>query len=86
MNVSILFSVDSLLPPSGYYSETPSMKYYGARALTSPSGDGVILQSNKHLFKLDCDQNSCQWSQMEQELDSPVILAVMSYLPEGYTC
>lgn len=77
------------LPRSGYYdssSNYPTVKYFGARALTSPSGDGVIVQSNKHFFELQCDQNDCDWIQLDQELDTAVRHAVMSYLPEGYTC
>ena len=74
------------MPASGYYSYKASWKYYAARALTSPSGDGVIVQSNKHFFLLQCDQNDCDWIQMNQELDTAVRHAVMSYLPEGYTC
>merc|ERR1739842_197170 len=70
------------LPASGYYSSISSWKYWGARALTSPSGDGVIVQSNKYLFQLQCDQNDCDWIQLDQELDTAVQFAIMSYLPE----
>ena len=71
------------LPASGYYNY--SSKYWGAQALPSPGGYGVILQSQAYLFELTCDSTGCTWTQMSQELNVPVHAAVMSYLPGGYT-
>ena len=78
----ILISVANL-PATGYASSFD--KYLGCQALTSPGGDGVILQMKQYLFEFRCSPSGCAWSRMSQKLDRSVIWAVLSYLPDGYT-
>ena len=77
----MFISVESL-PESGYYN--PDYKYLGARALPSPSGDSVILQSQEYLYQFTCTSSGCTWSEMVQKLAAPIRGGVMTYLPEGY--
>ena len=82
-------------PSSGNYWEnfqiwsdesiTIDFKYYGARALTSPSGDGVIIQQLNHLYEIKCNANGCKCIKMDQKLNTEVMLSVMTYIPEGYS-
>ena len=60
--------------------------YYGARALTSPSGNGVVLQHMEFLYEFHFDSGKFTWSKIQHTLSHPVQLAVMTYLPAGYTC
>ena len=69
------------LPDSGH-----SDKYYGARALTSPSGNGVVLQHMEFLYEFHFDSGKFTWSKIQHTLSHPVEFAVMTYLPAGYTC
>ena len=71
------------LPATGYSDS--AYKYWGCQALTIPSGDGVILRSEKYLFLFTCISSGCAWSQMTQQMDLSVSHPVLSYLPEGYT-
>ena len=58
----------------------------GARALTSPSGNGVVLQHMEFLYEFHFDSGKFTWSKIQQTLANPVENAVMTYLPAGYTC
>ena len=60
-------------------------KYSGARALTSPSGNGVVLQ-HMELYEYHFDSGIFTWSKIQHTLSHPVTRAVMTYLPAGYTC
>ena len=69
------------LPNNGLIS-----KYWGARALTSPSGNGVVLQRKEFLYEFHFDSGKFTWSKIQHTLANPVHFAVMTYLPAGYTC
>ena len=60
-------------------------KFYGARAVTSESGEGAIVQMWKHFYELTCFINGCSWSILAEELDMGVQAAVMMTLPPEYT-
>ena len=82
--IFFLLSVESLPTP---YSPTNSGSYlYGARALPSMAGNGAILQNQEYLYELKRNTHSCHWIIMEQTLRKSVSMAVMIYLPPGYTC
>ena len=61
-------------------------KYDGARALTSPSGNGVVLQHKEFLYEFHFHSGIFTWSKIQHTLSHPVEYAVMTYLPAGYTC
>ena len=60
-------------------------KFDGARAVTSASGQGAIVQHNEYLYELKCEISGCSWSILAQNLDLGVQLAVMMTLPPDYT-
>ena len=46
--------------------------FWGARALPTPSGNGVIfITSAQKIFELDCDTDKCTWATKQQQLSSP---------------
>ena len=59
---------------------------WGAKALPSLSGNGVILQYLKYFYELTCTTTSCTWSIMTQELKQATRHAPIMYLPQEYTC
>ena len=63
-----------------------SEKYMGARALTSPSGNGVVLQHKEFLYEFHFHSGKFTWSKIQHTLSHQVKDAVMTYLPAGYTC
>ena len=78
-----MISVESL--PTDYVDRN---KFWGARAVTSPSGQGAILQHNEHLYELRCYIKACSWTILPQKLKKgdlnlgPILLA----LPPGTGC
>ena len=74
-----LFSVDDL--PTTYDSD-----FWGAQALPSITGNGVIVQNREYFYELVCTSTACQWNIMEKQLTTGVYSAVMMYLPQDYTC
>ena len=60
-------------------------KFDGARAVTSASGQGAIVQHNEYFYELKCEISGCSWSILAQNLDLGVQLAVMMTLPPDYT-
>ena len=62
--------------------------YYGIKALTSISKEGVYLQYKRHFYELVFDDNTCsmKWNVMKQHLKNAVYGAVMMYLPPEYKC
>ena len=36
-------------------------QFSGARAVTSSSGQGAIVQHKKHIYKLTCEVSGCTW-------------------------
>ena len=67
-------------------SDLPISKMYGAVALPTLTGDGVILQHDKYFYELSCNASACNWKIMEKELSLRVHFAVTMVLPEEYTC
>ena len=61
-------------------------EFNGARAVTSPSGKGVIVQHYKQLYELTCEISGCSWRILPQRLSPGVKFAVMMTLPPDYTC
>ena len=60
--------------------------FTGARAVTSESGKGAVLQHNQRLYELTCEISGCSWRILPQELSPGVLNAVMMTLPSDYTC
>ena len=76
-----MISVESL--PTDYVNE---VKFWGARAVTSPSGQGAILQHNEHLYELRCNIDKCSWTILPQKLSQSVYHATLFALPPGTGC
>ena len=60
--------------------------YWGARALKSPDGKGVILQHETKLYELYFDSTKLTWRQIEYTLTNKLRGAILTYLPGGYKC
>ena len=60
-------------------------KHFNTRALTSASGQGVIVQQNENLYELNCEVPECSWKPLPRKLTQGVTSAVMMTL-EDYTC
>jgi len=63
-----------------------SSSLYGAVALPTLTGDGVIVQNYQYFYQLNCNASSCDWETLEKELSLPVHFAVAMDLPAEYTC
>ena len=77
-----MFSVAKL--PTNHVGEV--RKFDGARAVTSESGHGAVIQQNQQLYELTCEINGCSWRVLPQKLSPGVLNAVMMTLPSAYTC
>ena len=77
-----MISVESL--PTDYVDD--DYKFRGARAVTSPSGQGAILQHNEHLYELRCNIEECSWTNLPQKLKQSVRYATLFALPTGTGC
>ena len=60
-------------------------KFSGARAVTSASGKGAIIQMWERFYEVTCEFSGCSWSILAQKLDLGVTHAVMMTLPPTYT-
>ena len=58
-----------------------SFNIKGARAVTSASGKGAIVQFEKHFYKLTCEVSGCTWRILPSQLNPGVEYAVMMTLP-----
>jgi len=58
--------------------------FYGARAVTSASGQGAIVQYRKHFYELTCEVSGCNWRILPNQLSLGVDEAVMMTLPSEY--
>jgi len=58
-----------------------SLKFYGARAVTSASGQGAIVQFKEHFYELTCEISGCTWRILPNQLNQGVSSAVMMTLP-----
>ena len=63
-----------------------TIKFHGARAVTSASGHGAIVQHNKYFYELKCEISGCSWSILQNQLNPGVRWAVMMTLPVDYNC
>ena len=61
-------------------------KFWGARAVTSPSGQGAILQHGEHFYELRCNIEECSWTILPQKLKPSVRGATLIALPPGTGC
>ena len=61
-------------------------KFDGARAVTSETGQGAVIQHNKQLYELTCETSGCSWRILPQKLSPGVKNAVMMTFPSDYTC
>ena len=67
--------------------------HYGAKAISSPSGDGIVVQSYEFLYQLTCQNdneeedayNSCSWTKMSERLTHGLRWGIMTYLPRMYS-
>ena len=62
------------------YDSVP-WKFDGARAVTSASGKGAIVQYEKHFYELTCEVSGCTWRILPNQLNPGVIVPVMMTLP-----
>ena len=58
--------------------------YNGEKAVSI--GNQMYLMHDKSLYQLMCDNRTCTWEKMRQELDDSFADGSMMLLPEGYTC
>ena len=56
----------------------------GARAVTSASGEGAIVQLYEHFYELTCEVSGCTWRILPNQLNPGVAYAVMMTLPSDY--
>ena len=61
-------------------------KFDGARAVTSPSGKGVIVQHRAYLYELECNIPQCKWKILPLTLEQSVRSATVLALPPGVGC
>ena len=80
-NPLIVISVESL--PIDYVTD---FKFFGARAVTSPSGQGAILQHNEHLYELRCYIKAFSWTILPQKLKKGNVGPILLALPPGTGC
>ena len=74
----IIISVAGL--PTDYDTD-----FRGARAVTSASGQGAIVQMKEHFYEVSCEISGCAWTIWAQNLDKGVSTAVTFMLPINYT-
>ena len=60
--------------------------FYGARAVSSVSGQGAIVQFKEHFYQLEYKNNKYSWTILPQKWKTGVESAVMMTLPDDYTC
>jgi len=60
--------------------------FNGARAVTSPSGQGAIVQFREDLYELTCETSNCSWTTLPQKLKKSVRHATLLALPAGTGC
>ena len=72
--------------PSNEHSVNFGGSHYGAKAISSPKGDGVVVQSYEYLYQLSCSNVSCTWTKMSERLDHGLRWGIMTYLPGTLLC
>ena len=58
--------------------------FYGARAVTSASGQGSIVQHYERFYELTCEVSGCTWRILPIQLNPGVYNDVMMTLPSDY--
>ena len=81
--LSIFFIIPVAELPTDHVDS--EIKFSGARAVTSSSGQGAIVLMMERFYEVTCEINSCSWSILAQNLDLGVQLPVMMTLPPDYT-
>ena len=61
-------------------------KFNHARAVTSPSGQGVIVQYRAFFYELECNIQECKWKILPQTLEKNASGAIVVALPPGIGC
>ena len=61
-------------------------KFWGAQAVTSPSGQGAIVQYGAYLYELECDIPKCKWKTLPNTLQKSAVYATVIGLPPGVGC
>ena len=82
LSIFLIISVAEL-PTDHVDSE---QKFLGAKAVTSASGQGSIVQFHKNFYELICEISGCSWRTLSQKLLLGVQSAVMMTLPPDYIC
>ena len=67
-------------------SDLPTSSLWGAVALPTLTGDGVIVQHGQYFSQLNCNASTCKWNILEKELSLYVYSAFAMILPAEYTC
>ena len=55
--------------------------HYGAKAIVSSSGGGVVVQSYEFLYQLTCDCTNCTWTKMPEKLKHGLRWGITTSLP-----
>jgi hypothetical protein len=58
--------------------------FWAARAVTSASGQGAVVQYHKHFYELTCEVSGCNWRILPNQLSPGLEGAVMITLPSEY--
>ena len=74
-----LFCISVAGLPTDYDDE-----FWGARAVTSASGQAAIVQYYKHFYELTCEISGCTWRILPNQLNPGVSDSVMMTLPSDY--
>ena len=72
--ILLIISVSGL--PTDY-----NYDFRGARAVTSASGQGAIVQFKEHFNELTCEVSGCTWRILPNQLNQGVEATVMMTLP-----
>ena len=58
--------------------------FWGAKAVTSASGQGAIVQHIHYFYELTCEVSGCTWRILPNQLNPGVTGIVMMTLPSDY--
>ena len=79
--------------PSNDNSGNFGGSHFGSKAISSLSGDGIVVQSYEFLYQLTCqnddeeedEYDSCSWTKMSERLTHGLRWGIMTYLPRMYS-
>ena len=72
--------------PTTHINAESYAKFSGARAVSSVSGQGAIVQHKEYFYQLEYKDNKYSWTILPQKLNTGVEDAVMMTLPNDFTC